>query len=132
MPCDLDRLIRLFGGQCGVSVVANGLIFNRSSDSSTTAHIPHTPLNGCSSFSFTVTNYQFSSRGSSLSTYPVASSHTSARYPRTFTMIESKMAIFRQWMSLGLTFRFPKLFKIVVDNEACTAYGRIFSGLMKV
>ena len=131
MPCDMDKQIRLFGGHCGVSVVANGFIFNRRSDSTAAPRSLNSPVHR-SSFAFTATSYQFSSRGSSLSTYPVASAYTSARHPRTFARIELKMAIFRQWMNLGLTFRFPKLFSIVVDNDACATYGRIFSGLIKV
>ena len=125
----MDKYLRLMGGQCNVSLVGTGmqLAITEASKSNNVALSPMISL-----FHFNVSAFSFSSKGSSLSTYPVASSTTAARFPPTFSWLDSKMSQYRAWMNLKLSFKFPRVFGIVVDHDAVSAYSRIFSSLIKV
>ena len=119
--------MRLLGGQCNVSLVGSGLYLPASSVLDTTFR-----NSGISLFNFNVSAFSFLGKGSSLSTYPVASSATSTRFPPTFSWLDSRMSQYRAWMNLKLNFKFPRVFGIVVDQDAVSAYSRIFSSLIKV
>ena len=135
---DLDKQLRLFGGQSNVSIVSSGLDYsplnalNSKSQRGESRNESEKLKTPSGSVFFTVSAFTFSCRGTSLSTYPVASSVTSSRYPQTFSWMESKLGQFRTWMNLRLNFKFPSVFGVVVDADAVTTYGRIFSALIKV
>lgn len=124
---DLDRHMRLLGGQSYVSVVGTGLLMPPS-----LMENEFRLSGGVCLFNFNLSTFSFVGKGSSLSTYPVASSVTAARFPPTFSWLDSRMSQFRAWMSLKLKFQFPRVFGIVVDQDAVSAYSRIFSSLIKV
>ncbi len=123
---DLDKNLRLLGGQAILSLVGSGLV------SKELISDPATTKQSASLLSFNITSLSFSGRGSSLATYPVASSSTSARFPRTASWLESRLGQYRSWMSLKLSFKFPTVLGIVVDSDAVSAYSRVFSSLIKV
>lgn len=124
---DIGKHMRLLGGQCNVSVVGSGLYLPATSVLDTTSR-----NSGINLFNFNVSAFSFLGKGSSLSTYPVASSATATRFPPTFSWLDSRMSQYRAWMNLRLNFKFPRVFGIVVDHDAVSAYSRIFSSLIKV
>jgi hypothetical protein len=139
---DLDKSLRLMGGQSYVSVVGAGLhckdsvskgASNTDDETATSPSKRYAAARQETSlFYFNVSSFGFACRGSSLSTYPVASALTSSRFPETFTWLDARLAQYRSWMSLKLVFKFPSIFGIVVDSDAVYSYSRVFSSLIKV
>lgn len=139
---DLDKSLRLLGGQGYVSVVGAGLFHKESGTQGSIAADDDTKGSPSKRFStsqqetslfyFNLSSFGFACRGSSLSTYPVASALTSSRFPETFTWLDARLAQYRSWMSLKLVFKFPSVFGIVVDSDAVYSYSRVFSSLIKV
>lgn len=113
IPCDISKHVRLQGGQSFVSLTGSGVYTSEG-------HLIVKLL-----------KFQWEGR-SPLSSHPVASTYTTARYPETVIQLEYHLTQFRLWMNLILQFQFPEVFRVIVDAEAIGSYQRLFSLLIKV
>lgn len=123
VPLDIPSHVKCQGGQAFVSLEGSGLVIPaRGAESSASAP---------GSFTTQVLSLDFAGKGA-LSTYPVASASTSARYPDTFARIQEEVDRVRAWMHMKLQLVFPPMFRVIFDAEAVMCYERIFSAIMKV
>lgn len=133
--CDLPKIVPLNGGCAYIGVSAQSQIMSEHE-----SHLTSTASSSTDTAAAIARQHTLASRllrlrvecRDVLSTYPVASSFASVRYPETFVKLSEQVAQYRAWLSLQLDFRFPAVFHTIIDESCTAAYSRVFSLLMKV
>lgn len=113
MPISVDQYVKLRAGKCYIGIVTSSRVVQSSS------------------FFFDISNLHVHSKGS-ITSHPVTSTFTAARYPQLSNKMEEILTAYRNWIHMRITLQFPSIFTIVFDQEVMKSYETMFSMLMKI